>query len=314
MEQLPAFGTAIADIVIPTSKTYAPLLIANASAIKSTKTETFTYGPHPRQALDVYYPSSNHDSAPIFVFIYGGGLVRGDKVLSAIPGGLVYANVGHFIAEKLGCIAVILDYRLISHGAKFPSGGEDVDLVVRWIKEKYPGERQLFIMGNSAGGIHLSTWLYSPTFAETVSSVTSAAGSLQLRGVVMLSVPFHFRSAVAERTEVLRTYYGDQIVEHCPLGLLDAAKKDETISGSPLEVKTLVLNGTLDPQDEILEPKADFVSSYKQALGSNHAQLLTVEMMEGHNHISPPQSLGTGKEADEAWGYQVRDWMQSIKI
>lgn len=314
MEQLPAFGTAIADIVIPTSKTYAPLLIANAAAIKSTKRETFTYGQHPRQELDVYYPSSNTDNADIFVFIYGGGLVRGDKVLSAIPGSLVYANVGHFIAEKLGCIAVIPDYRLISHGAKFPSGGEDVDLVVRWIKEKFVGKRQLFMMGNSAGGVHLSTWLYSPVFADSVLSVTSAAASLQLRGIVMLSVPFHFRSAVAERTEVLRTYYGDQIVEHCPLGLLDAAKKDETISGSPLEVKTLVLNGTLDPQDEILEPKADFVSSYKQALGSNHAQLLTVEMMEGHNHISPPQSLGTGKEADEAWGYQVRDWMQSIKI
>jgi hypothetical protein len=313
MEQLPAFGTAIADIVIPTSKTYAPLLIANASAIKSTKTETFTYGPHPRQALDVYYPSSNLESAPVFVFIYGGGLVRGDKVLSAIPGGLVYANVGHFIAEKLGCIAVVPDYRLISHGAKFPSGGEDVELVVYWIKEKFPKKRELFIMGNSAGGIHLSTWLYSPIFAESVSSVTSAAGSLQLRGVVMLSVPFHFRSAVAERTEVLRTYYGDQIVEHCPLGLLNAIEKDETIGGSPLKVNTLVLNGTLDPQDEILEPKTDFVSSFEQALGPNHAQLFTVEMMEGHNHISPPLSLGTGKEADEAWGYQVRDWMQSIK-
>jgi hypothetical protein len=309
MEHLPAFGTAISDVVMPTFKTYTPLLIANASAIKSTKTETFTYGPHPRQALDVYTPSTSADTVPVFVFIYGGGLVRGEKILPMIPNELVHANVGHFIAEKLGCIVVIPDYRLISHGAKFPSGGEDIDLVVRWIEKRFTGERQLFMMGNSAGGIHLSTWLYSPVFAESVLSVTSGGAPLRLRGVVQLSVPFHFRSAVAERTEVLKAYYGDKVKEHCPLGLLDAMKK----SGISPVVNTLVLNGTLDPQDEILEPKGDFVRSYQEALPSDQAKLLTVEMMEGQNHISPPLSLGTDKPNEEAWGYQVRDWMQSIK-
>lgn len=314
MEQLPAFGTAISDVVMPTFKTYAPLLVANASAIKSTKRETFPYGPHPRQALDVYTPSSNTEAAPVFVFIYGGGLVRGDKILPMSPDGLVHANVGHFIAEKLGCIAVIPDYRLISHGAKFPSGGEDIALVVRWIKDKFGGQpRELFMMGNSAGGIHLSTWLYSPVFAESVMSVTSDSGPLRLRGVVMLSVPFHFRSAVAERTAVLQTYYGKEIEDHCPLGLLEALQKNEIKGSFALNVNTLVLNGSLDPQDEILEPKEDFVESYKRASPSDQARLLTVEMMEGQNHISPPLSLGTGKQKEEAWGYQVRDWMQSTK-
>lgn len=309
MEQLPTFGTAISDVVMPTLKTYTPLLLANASAIKSTKRETFAYGPHARQALDVYTPSTSTDTAPLFVFIYGGGLVRGEKILPMIPNELVHANVGHFIAEKLGCVVVVPDYRLISHGAKFPSGGEDVDLVVRWLKERFTGGRQLFMMGNSAGGIHLSTWLYSPVFAESLLSVTSEGAPLRLRGVVQLSVPFHFRSAAAERTEVLKAYYGDEIEEHCPLGLLDAMKE----RGSTPVVNTLVLNGTLDPQGEILEPKEDFVRSYREALPSDQAKLLTVEMMEGQNHISPPLSLGTDKPNEEAWGYQVRDWMQLIK-
>jgi hypothetical protein len=108
---------------------------------------------------------------------------------------------------------------------------------------------------------------------------------------------------------VLKAYYGDKVKEHCPLGLLDAMKK----SGISPVVNTLVLNGTLDPQDEILEPKGDFVRSYQEALPSDQAKLLTVEMMEGQNHISPPLSLGTDKPNEEAWGYQVRDWMQSIK-
>jgi acetyl esterase/lipase len=308
MERLPAFGTAISEVVMPTFKAYVPLLMANASAIKSTKRETFTYGPNPRQALDVYTPSASTDTTPIFVFIYGGGLVRGDKILPVIPNELVHANVGHFLAEKLGCVAVIPDYRLISHGAKFPSGGEDIGLVVSWIKEKFEGKRELFMMGNSAGGIHMSTWLYFPLFAKSVASVISEDASLKLRGVVQLSVPFHFRSAAADRSDVLKAYYGDEIESHCPLGLLEAIEKDSPALGIP----TLVLNGTLDPEDEILEPKADFVRTYKKTLPSDQASLLTVEMMEGQNHISPPLSLGTNKPDEEAWGYQLQAWMKSI--
>lgn len=313
MEHLPAFGTAISEVVMPTFKAYVPLLMANAPAIKSTKRETFTYGPHPRQALDVYTPSTNPETAPVFVFIYGGGLVQGEKILPMIPGELVHANVGHFLAEKMGCIAVIPDYRLISHGAKFPSGGEDVDLVVRWIKENFTGKRELFVMGNSAGGIHMSTWLYSPVFTESVTSVTSEDAPLRLRGVVQLSVPFHFRAAMAERSDVLNTYYGDEIEEHCPLGLLEAIEKSEKKAHPALGINTLVLNGTLDPEDEILEPKRDFVKTYQRILPSDQAKLLTIEMMEGQNHISPPLSLATNKPKEEAWGYQLRDWMQSIK-
>lgn len=319
MEQLPALGTAIKDVVMPTFQVFAPLLAANKAAIKSNTRETFTYGPHPRQALDVYYPTSSVESPAIFVFLYGGGLVRGDKTLPMMPDGLVHANVGHFIAESLSCIAVIPDYRLISHGAKFPSGGEDVDLVIKWVMERYGavgGEAQeLYIMGNSAGGIHLSTWLYSPVFEKTRAEVIGTdANVLRLRGVVMLSVPFHFRLSEG-RGEVLETYYGDQVDEHSPLGLfkslIKTGQSDHAID--TLGVKTLVLTGTLDPQDEILVPLEDYLQAWKQAPSEVQGSL-RAEVMEGQNHISPVMSLGTAKKSEEAWGYQVLEWMLSTKL
>ena len=142
-------------------------------------------------------------------------------------------------------------------------------------------------------------------------SVTSEDALLRLRGIVMLSVPFHFRSAADVRHGDLKAYYGNAIEEHCPLGLLEALAKNELEGALALQTGTLLLNGTLDPEDEILEPKRDFLKAYNAILPPNQARLLTVEMMEGQNHISPPLSLGTGRQEDEAWGYQVRDWMKS---
>ena len=165
--QLPALGKAIGEVVMPTFKVYASLLIANESAIISTKRTTHQYGKHDRQQLDVYYPSKPHTRngrRPVLTFLYGGGLINGAKQIPGLANGTVHANVGHFFAEKFGFTTVIVDYRLMSHGAKFPSGGEDLSLAVDWICENKPGDGEepidLFLMGNSAGGVHTSQFLF----------------------------------------------------------------------------------------------------------------------------------------------------------
>jgi carboxylesterase type B len=322
MEQLPALGTAISNVAPNTFAIYQPLLVKNGSAITSTPRKSFSYGPHPRQELDVYYPSlsaTNNDSfsSPILIFFYGGGFVRGSKIIPDYAQGLVHANIGHFFASKYRYTTVIADYRLISHGAKYPSGGEDVALVIDWVSknlasdEKRPARpKDLFVMGNSAGGVHLSTWLFSRHFEQSRSSVMGANDSLiALTGVVWLSVPFHFRQALAGRAKTLETYYADFVDEHSPLGLLKAAQKQHRQRSQELlpGVSVLVLNGDLDPDDEILHPKRDFVEAWE-----NDQKTLTVDMMKGQNHISPALSLGTDIEHEEAWGNQVAKWMESV--
>lgn len=322
MDQLPSLGKGISQIVGPTFKIYNSILQDQAAKIKSTPRKTFTYGSDPRQNLDVYYPASadtNLSGRPILVFLYGGGLINGSKILPVVGNGLVYANLGHYFAEKHGYVVVVPDYRLVPH-ARFPSGGEDVALAVDWIRTNMKelggaeGARNLFLMGNSAGGVHLSTFLFSPAFAESRTKLLSeeSEASLRLRGAIMVSVPFHFQAASGSREDVLTTYYGDRRSEDSPLGLLKSLIQESSISESLSGVGFLTLTATLDPEDEILSPNKDFVEAWNAAQGASAVSNLETGLIEGHNHISPVLSLGTGDVSEEAWGNQVAGFCDSV--
>jgi acetyl esterase/lipase len=205
MDQLHALGTAISDIVGPTHHIYSSLLQPQLATIKSTPRKTFQYGPHQRQNLDIYYPSPPEKVAkdsPIMMFLYGGGLVQGSKILPMIPNELVYANLGHFFAEKYGFVVVIPDYRLVPE-AKFPSGADDVAAVIDWIHRNpeevgrfgnYP--RDLFLMGNSAGGVHISTYILSSLFNPSRAQILSQEPNLLRLKAVILVVSFSSRDGI----------------------------------------------------------------------------------------------------------------------
>ncbi|CAJ2512196.1 Uu.00g052110.m01.CDS01 [Anthostomella pinea] len=319
MDQLPAFGKKIEEIVMPTMKAYAPLLQRNADFIKSVKKETFTYGSHERQQLDVYSPLEakiTNGRRPVLMFEYGGGFVNGAKTLMPMPDGLVHANIGAFFANHFGYTVVVADYRLMSHGAKFPSGGEDIALAVEWICENEPGPGSepidLFTMGNSAGGVHLSTFLLHQSFSKTRRKVLTG-NKTRLRGAVMLSVPFDFNLAPAYRSEILKSYFSD-IEANCPLGLLRTAQeKVESIDFVNAGAKVLVLSGELDPDNDILIPRDNFVDEWLHMGENDYRVSLAVDSMPRHNHISPFASLGTGIEEEEAWGCQVAAFCDNIR-
>lgn len=318
MDQLPPLGKAIQGIVGPTFKIYEPLIRHNAEAIRSVKKETFAYGSHERQQLDVYsppQPSISNGRKPVLMFEYGGGLVQGHKTLPGFDG-LVHANVGAFFSLKFGYTVVIADYRLMSHGAKFPSGGEDIALAIEWVSSNQvgPGSEpvDLFIMGNSAGGIHLSTFLLHSDFAETRKKILSGQGT-RLRGCIMLSVPFDFAGTHPSRAETLEGYFGDYEA-NSSLGQLKSARAQQ----SPLDfvkggVRVFVLNGELDPEDEILQPRDRFVKDWLEMSDNESRCALAVDSMTGHNHISPFASLSTGIEREEAWGGQVAAFCDHIR-
>lgn len=332
MNEIAKLPKPIGECVLPTFKVYEPLLRDKASVIKATKRETFTYGDHGRQTLDIYYPTNRRRasitqlSEPVLVFVHGGGLVSGSKTIPNYADGLAHANVGHFFAERTGYTTIIPDYRLMTHGARYPSGGDDVARVVDWVREHLVRQEgysdiDLFIMGNSAGGVHLSTYLFGHDFATHRAKVMSLdpEANVKLRGVVLLSVPFNFKSADATRNKVLSDYFGetdeDKFV-NSPQGLLRSAKLQDPDDVLP-NVGVMVLNGSLDPEDEIMVPREDFLNEWMEAAedadeDSGQAKL-TVAMMEGHNHISPPLSLGTGLENEEAWGYQVFEFLESLR-
>ncbi|KAI5358133.1 putative carboxylesterase, type B, alpha/Beta hydrolase [Septoria linicola] len=320
MEHLPALGTAVGEIVKPTLQLYEPLLLQNKDKILSIPKATYSYGTHDRQKLDLYTalkPSSRNGRTPILIFCYGGGLTMGHKTLPGYAEDLCHANIASFFALKHGYHVVVPDYRLVGkHDAKFPSGGEDVALTIEWISEHAdhfgPEPVDIFIMGNSAGGIHTSTFLLHESFKNTRARVLFRTGP-RLRGAILLSVPFHMRKSSPSRSETNKTYFGDAEA-NAPLGLLKTARQTGDIDFVQAGVRTFILNGDLDPVDEILQPRDDFIEEWLSVGTKQSTSSLAVDMMLGHNHISPFCSLGTGNEEEEAWGHQVAAFCDNVRL
>ena len=304
-------GQAIQTVLQPTMKAFVPFLLKNKAAIQAIPPKTETYGSHSRQKLDVYLPKEAENST-ILVFFHGGGLVFGDKIIPVIPEGLVYANLGAYYASR-GLTTIIPNYRRVNfqgggEDAVYPSGGEDVSLVMKWLETfAGQGKRDVYIMGNSAGGIHISTFLFGPSYLEQRKLYASGKSSITLRGVIEQAVPFHFKCADPGRHKVLETYFGtqEQIKQHCPFGLLEAV----TQSGSREDAavpKILVLLGEYDPEDEIGEPVHDFVALWKKTWGDG----IDFEMVDGHNHISPQVALMSNDAKAEKWAEDVVKWIK----
>src|SRR5258708_2147482 len=142
MDQIQALdastGQSIPNILMPTMKIFTPLLLKNKEAILSIPRKEQYYGPHPRQKLDIYLSPTPSPNSPILVYFYGGGLIRGDKIVPMILDGLLYHNLGTFFAKR-GITTIVADYRRVNsefggEDAVFPSGGDDVSLVMKWLE------------------------------------------------------------------------------------------------------------------------------------------------------------------------------------
>ncbi len=104
-----------------------------------------SYGPHPRQALDLYRPVDASEPLPTILFFYGGSWKRGKKE--------DYAFAGRALA-RAGFLVAVADYRIYPDVA-FPTFVEDGAKAVRWLTEHagdYGGRKTgIHLVGHSAG-------------------------------------------------------------------------------------------------------------------------------------------------------------------
>ena len=116
------------------------------------------YGPHERQAFDLYLPEGGGTARPGLVFVHGGAFVEGHRNRSEE----IYANVLRYFARH-GVVGINMGYRLAPE-AKFPESAQDVGAVVRWAREAAPDlgldRDRLFLMGHSAGAAHAGSYAY----------------------------------------------------------------------------------------------------------------------------------------------------------
>lgn len=119
---------------------------------------TVSYGPHERQAFEVFTPPSAGKLRPALLFVHGGAFVEGSRHRTDE----IYANVLNFAAAN-GIVGINVGYRL-APDAVWPGASQDIGAVVRWVashaEELSVDPARIFLMGHSAGGAHVASWAY----------------------------------------------------------------------------------------------------------------------------------------------------------
>lgn len=162
-----------------TAAIFAPL--QQKEPYQGVKTERdIQYGPADRHLLDVFTPEPGSSPRPVLIFIHGGGFVAGNK---RSPGSPFYDNIVLWAARN-GFVGVNATYRLAPQST-YPAGAEDVAAVVAWVAAKI-GERggdpaRIYLMGHSAGAIHVANYVSHPEFHKVRDG--GLAGAVMLSGL-----------------------------------------------------------------------------------------------------------------------------------
>lgn len=189
-----------------------------------------SYGPDPRQRLDVYLPHKlKAMSAPVVVFWHGGSWQSGDKEY--------YRFVGAALSEQ-GFVTIIPNYRLAPR-FPFPAFMHDAAMAVRWARDQAhalggDGGR-LFLSGHSAGG-HIALLLgLDPSYLANVGldrndvagiiAIAAPTGLENLRGEALAGV---FPQSAPDKA-ISPVLLAEQTAAEAPPILLISGKDDDVI-------------------------------------------------------------------------------------
>jgi len=235
-----------------------------------TVTRDEKYGADPRNRLDVFQPAKPDGARrPILIFVHGGAFTGGDK---HPPGNAFYDNIMLWAVAN-GMVGVNITYRLAPEHP-YPAGAEDVAMAVQWTLEnaaKFGGDpRRIFLMGHSAGAVHVATYVAHPEFQKVKGG--GLAGAILVSGIYELTPDADGPPQ--------RAYFGN-----------DLAKWTERSSLTGLVATTLplmVVRAELDPTVFIVQGD---VLNAAMCAGRNGCP--THLVLPGHSHMSEIYSINT---------------------
>jgi acetyl esterase/lipase len=269
-----ALGTEISPQTIEgTAALYAPFHEREPYRAVSV-TRDASYGPNERHRLDVFRAdaasaSAGLRSAPVLMFVHGGGFVGGDK---RTPGSPYNDNIALW-AVRHGMIGVNMTYRLAPQ-FPWPSGAEDVAGAVAWVRKNIPAHggdpRRVFIMGTSAGAAHVASYIAHREFHPT--------SGLGLAGAALLSGMYDL--ALAPRNAFQIAYYGNDDEQY---------RRASTLEGLvAAEVPLLFVLTEMDPPD-FQRQGLELLNAWFARRG----RWPSFVHMLGHNHLSSTMHLNT---------------------
>jgi acetyl esterase/lipase len=235
-----------------------------------TVTRDERYGSDARNRLDVFQPAkADSGPRPILIFVHGGAFTGGDK---HPPGNPFYDNIMLWAVAN-GLVGVNITYRLAPEHP-YPAGTEDVAMAVQWTLEnaaKFGGDpRRIFLMGHSAGAVHVATYVAHPEFHKVKGG--GLAGAILLSGIYELTPDTD--------NPPQRAYFGN-----------DLAKWPERSSLTGLlasKLPMLVARGEIDPTQFIVQ--GDVLNA---AMCAGHNGCPTYLVLPGQSHMSEVYSINT---------------------
>jgi len=143
------------------------------------------YGPADRHLLDVFAPEAASSPRPVLIFIHGGAFVGGNKRTS--PTSPFYDNIMLWAVHN-GFVGVNATYRLAPQ-APYPAGAEDIAAIVALVADKI-AERggdpaRIYLMGHSAGAVHVANYVSHPEFYKVNDG--GLAGAMMVSGIYDLN-------------------------------------------------------------------------------------------------------------------------------
>jgi len=268
-----------------TAKLYAPLQPTEPYFGYRTERD-LKYGPAERNRLDIFMPQNVTSGRPVLIFVHGGAFVRGNKRLPDSP---FYDNVMLW-AVKNGFIGVNIDYRLAPQ-FPWPAGAEDVASAVKWVSDEI-AERggdpsRIYLMGHSAGAMHVASYVSHPEFYKVKNG--------GLKGAIMASALYDLTAAPLAEPE--RVYFGSDASHYADESSLPGLLKTN--------IPLMAVSSELDLPGFVRQLDLLKDSACKRANGCAR----TV-MLPQHSHMSEVYSINT---ADTRLTDQILDFVKTGK-
>jgi acetyl esterase/lipase len=226
------------------------------------------YGPADRNLLDIFVPETAASPRPVLIYVHAGAFVGGNK--RTTPTSPFYDNIMLW-AVKNGFIGVNATYRLAPQ-APWPAGAEDMATAVRWVTDKI-GERggnpaRIYLMGHSAGAVHVASYVSHPEFHKVKGG--GLAGAIMISGIYDLT-----GMSLADGQ---RAYYGDDPARY--------AERSSLQGLATTDIPLMMAVAELDPEGFVLQFDRAKQATCKRASGCARALLLPQ-----HSHMSEVYSI-----------------------
>ena len=273
---------------VDTAKTaalYAPL--QQKEPYQGVKVERdLKYGPDDKNTLYVSAPEPASTGHPVLVFVRSGAFTGGDKHM---PGSPFYDNIMLW-AVKNGFVGVNINYRL-APASPWPAGAEDVAGALQWVATNIAARggdaSQVFLMGHSAGAVHVASDVSHPQFHKL-----SGGG---IKGAIMVSGLYDFTADPLGGPE--KSYFGTDASLY--------AQRSSLTGLLTTEVPFMIVTAELDP--DVMDRQFELL---KDARCKSPKGCTRGLVLPQHSHMSEVYSINT---ADDRLTREILDFVRGAK-